>query len=90
MVTKFSEKYLENYKWKVSVSARNHLDYLVESIGEDIEITDHEDGTSLIEAYMKDLPEVYGFIIRLRDALVNFHLLQVTRIEIDDAGHQLS
>ena len=78
-----NEKLSINYRWKIKVSARGHLDFLVKDCFEGMEIKDNDDGTTEIEGFLTDLPEVYGFIIRLRDAVVSLHSLQVTRVEIE-------
>jgi hypothetical protein len=78
-----SEKLSMNYRWQVKVSARGHLDFLVQDCFEGMEIKDNDDGTTEIEGLLTDLPEVYGFIIRLRDAVVFLHFLEVSRTEIE-------
>ena len=80
------EKLPEDLGWKVRVCIRGHLDFLIKDCFENMEVTDNDDGTTEIEGFMSDLPEVYGFIIRLRDAVVFLHSLQVTKIEIDNCG----
>ncbi len=72
----------KNYRWQVRVNASGHLDFLVKDCFEGMEIKDNDDGTTEIEGLLTDLPEVYGFIIRLRDAVVFLHSLEVTRMEI--------
>lgn len=76
----------EKIKWKVKLSARGHLDYLFEETYEGLEINNNSDGTTEVEGMLDDLPEVYGFIIRLRDAVVFLQSLQVSRIEIESAA----
>ena len=71
----------KNYRWQVRVSASGHLDFLVKDCFEDMEIKNNDDGTTEIEGLLTDLPEVYGFIIRLRDAVVFLHSLEVIRTE---------
>lgn len=78
-----NEKLLMSYRWQVKVNARGHLDFLVKDCFEDMEIKDNDDGTIEIEGLLTDLPEVYGFIIRLRDAVVFLHSLEVSRIEVE-------
>jgi len=78
-----SEKLSMNFRWQVKVSARGHLDFLVKDCFEGMEIKDNDDGTTEIEGLLTDLPEVYGFIIRLRDAVVFLHFLEVSRTEIE-------
>lgn len=80
------EKLPEDLGWKVRVCARGHLDFLIKDCFENMEVTDNDDGTTEIEGFMSDLPEVYGFIIRLRDTVVFLHSLQVTKIEIENTG----
>ena len=81
-----NEKLSMNYRWQVKVSARGHLDFLVKDCFEDMEIKDNDDGTTEIEGLLTDLPEVYGFIIRLRDAVVFLHSLEVSKIEAEGAS----
>ncbi len=81
-----NEKLSINYRWQVKVNARGHLDFLVKDCFEDMEIKDNDDGTTEIEGFLTDLPEVYGFIIRLRDAVVSLHSLEVSRTEIEGTG----
>ena len=81
-----NEKLSMNYRWQVKVSARGHLDFLVKDCFEDMEIKDNDDGTTEIEGFLTDLPQVYGFIIRLRDTVVFLQSLEVSRIESEGAG----
>ena len=76
-------KLSEGLGWKVRVRANGHLGYLIEDCIDGMVITDNEDGTTEVEGLLADLPEVYGFIIRLRDAVVFLDSLQVTRIDIE-------
>lgn len=78
-------KLSEALGWKVRVCANGHLDYLIEDCFDGMVITDNEDGTTEVEGLLADLPEVYGFIIRLRDAVVFLDSLQVTRINIESS-----
>ena len=78
----------KDFGWKIKVCARGHLDFLIEDCFEDMEVTDNDDGTTEIAGFMSDLPAVYGFIIRLRDAVVYLHSLQLTEVEFDLPGKQ--
>ena len=75
-------KLSESLGWKVRVCANGHLGYLIEDCFDGMVITENEDGTTEVEGLLADLPQVYGFIIRLRDAVVFLDSLQVTRIDI--------
>ena len=81
-----NEKLSMNYRWQVKVKVRGHLDFLVKDCFEGLEIKDNDDGTTEIEGLLTDLPEVYGFIIRLRDAVVFLHSLEVSKIEAEGAS----
>ncbi len=82
------EKLPEDLGWEIKVCARGHLDFLIKDCFENMEVTDNDDGTTEIEGFMSDLPEVYGFIIRLRDAVIYLQSLQVTKMEIEITGKQ--
>jgi hypothetical protein len=74
---------LDGYIWKVKVSARGHLGCNIKEFFDEMEITDCDDGTTKIEGFLADLPEVFGFIIWLRDTMVQLNQLNVTRIRIN-------
>lgn len=73
--------------WEVKVCARGHLDYLIEDYFDGMVITNNVDGTTEVAGVLADLPEVYGFIIRLRDAVVFLQSLQVKRTEMESSVH---
>ncbi len=81
MIKGSNERLSIKCRWQVKVNARGHLDFLVKDCFEDMEIKNNDDGTTEIEGLLTDLPEVYGFIIRLRDAVVFLHSLEVIRTE---------
>ncbi len=75
---------LPSEKWLVKVWADGHHDLWDRDYFEGFSIQCREDGTTVMEGELVDLPAVYGFINRLRDTMIFLHSLQVRKIKIEE------
>lgn len=70
---------LEN-SWVIKVQVNNHMDEWLLDCFEGLQITNKEDGTSIIIGQLNDIPAVYGFIIQLRDLSIPLLTLNVEKV----------
>jgi len=70
----------EKYFWRVEVYSEAHLDDWIRDYFEGLEIRKERTGNTLLTGKMQDLPEVYGLILKLRDAGVGLLSLHVERV----------
>lgn len=70
--------HLEN-SWDIKVQVNNHLDDWLLDCFEGLQITNKEDGTSIITGQLNDMSAVYGLILQLRDLGIPILTLNVQR-----------
>lgn len=68
------------YLWKVKVISEAHLDHWIKDYFGGLEISNQQDGSSVISGELIDMPAVYGLILRLRDAGIVLISLEAERV----------
>jgi len=71
----------EKFSWEVKVYSEAYLDDWIRDYFAGLEIWKERSGNTLLTGKMQDLPEVYGLILKLRDAGVVLLSLQLERVQ---------